>query len=317
MADGTRELENMDQPTGRREGLGGFSFMGSLHPVTIALYYLAVIALTTVSNAPLFLLTALLAGCGYEALQKGTGVLPSRLLLTLVITVSAALVNGFFTHNGATVLFYLGPNRITKEAFCYGAVMALMIAAVIFWFGSFGVLMTADKMIYLFGHFAPVLGLAISMVFRFIPLLKRRFASIRMGQTALGRGEVKGFLPRIRQTGKEISILISWSLEASIDSADSMTARGYGLPGRTSYHLFRWQKRDTLFLLPVLFTAGLVVYGYAVGAGRLLYYPEIRPQSEAPLLSIITYGAFLLLLALPVAVDLGEEIAWKKSASGI
>ena len=69
---------------------------------------------------------------------------------TLVITVSAALVNGFFTHNGATVLFYLGPNRITKEAFCYGAVMALMIAAVIFWFGSFGVLMTADKMIYLF-----------------------------------------------------------------------------------------------------------------------------------------------------------------------
>ena len=84
-----------------------------------------------------------------------------------------------------------------------------------------------------------MLGLTLSMIFRFIPLLKARFREISMGQRCMGRHVTGGFMAKLRQVTKEVSILISWSLEAAIETSDSMEARGYGLPGRTSFHLFK------------------------------------------------------------------------------
>ena len=69
--------------------------------------------------------------------------------------------------------------------------------------------MTSDKFIYLFGKAAPVLGLTLSMVFRFLPLLKIRYQEISMGQKCMGRHGQKGIIARARQTVKEVSILIS------------------------------------------------------------------------------------------------------------
>ena len=49
----------------------------------------------------------------------------------------------------------------------------------------------------------------------------------------------------------------TWSLENAIETADSMKSRGYGLPGRTAFSIFRFDRRDKL-ALPVLL--GCVFY---------------------------------------------------------
>lgn len=93
-------------------------------------------------------------------------------------------------------------------------------------------MITPDKFLYLFGRVLPVLSLLLSMSFRFIPLLKNRYREISMGQRCMGR-QGGGLIQRGRLLAKKVSILISWSLEAAIETSDSMESRGYGLKGRT------------------------------------------------------------------------------------
>ena len=56
-----------------------------------------------------------------------------------------------------------------------------------------------------------------------------------------------------------LSILVTWILEDSIDTADSMNARGYGLNGRTSFSIYRLDKRDKIILLIIVLFIGIVL----------------------------------------------------------
>ena len=289
--------------------------MKTYHPTVIAIYYGIILVITMFSNSPLILGTSFLAASAYAVYLKGRGTIRYILTLLALVSLFSCLLNGLLTHNGATVLFYLGGNRVTLEAFAYGLAMALMIVTVIVWFISFGEIMTSDKLINTFGKMAPVMGLTISMIFRFVPLLKSRYKEIRMGQVSLGRGNVKGPINILKQKIKEISILVSWSLEASIESADSMSARGYGLPGRTGYVIYKYASRDYIAILLTVVLAVIVTVSYFFGAFTMYYYPEIRPKaSVGPLLTEFSFGAFLVLCFLPLILEYYGDLQWRKSA---
>lgn len=298
--------------------------MKDYNPIVIVIFYFCVIGLSMMTNSPIFLVISFFMALLYEMyLIKRDGAddmengqkTRNILIMFFIVFVFGTLMNGIFTHNGATVLFYIGPNRVTLEAFVYGAVMAFMVVSVITWFLSFGRIMTSDKLIHVFGRFAPTLGLTISMIFRFVPLLRRRYKDIRMGQISLGRRDIKGPINILRQRVKEISILISWSLEASIESADSMAARGYGLPGRSSYKIYSFTKRDALITLFIILITAILLVSFYLGAGRIYYYPEIRFAPGAKTgLSLASAFLFLVLTSLPLAIDLLGDYKWKKSA---
>lgn len=301
-----------------REGIGETGRFILMHPVVTASYYTIVIGILMFSNSPLFLISAIALGMCYDMLLKGRKSLRNNLFIILFMSFLTVLINALFTHNGSTVLFYLGNNRVTLEAACYGFVMALMLSGVMIWFSSFNVVMTSEKLIYIFGRFAPVLGLTLSMIFRFVPLLRTRFELIGEGQKALYAGDEKGFIGKIRQFGKEVSILVSWSLESSIESADSMAARGYGLKGRTSYNLFKTRTADIMTLLLSMLLGGVTITSYAAGVNKLYYYPVIRVVESSPKwLELAGYVSFIALLAMPLAIDLIGELRWKKSRSTI
>lgn len=301
-----------------KEGIGESGLFASAHPIVTASYYTVVIGLLMFSNSPPILASAILAGLLYDMLLKGVKSLRNNIVIVLFMTILSMAINVMFTHNGSTVLFYLGNNRFTLEAAVYGFAMALMISSVIVWFASFNVVMTSEKLIYLFGRFAPVLGLTLSMIFRFVPLLKTRFAMIRNGQKALGASDAQGFLVKIKRFTKEVSILISWSLEASIESADSMAARGYGLKGRSSYSLFKFKNSDFLMLVLIVVLGSINGAAYAMGFGRLYYYPVIRAiVKSSSAFGLLGYISFLCLLIMPLAMDLVGELKWKKSKSTI
>ena len=290
------------------KGLGSAASFGRFHPMVTTIYYLLIIGLTMFSNRPEILMISMVGAFVYQFLLKGKDKQKSALIMGAVILLVTTVVNGFFTHNGQTVLFYIGPNRITLEAILFGLTMSMMIVAVIWWFASFNVIMSSDKLIYIFGKMAPVLGLVISMIFRFIPLLRSRYAEISAGQKCMRRDEEKGFVNRGRILMKEVSILIAWSLEASIESADSMTARGYGLKGRTSFHLFKWTAEDIVAVI-VIGSLGVVgIIGYALGYGHMEFYPAIAGK-PVNVWDVIVLADIAILSVLPLGIDLiGDQL---------
>ena len=223
-----------------KEGLGETSEFAGYHPWVNMTYYILAVGVTMFSLSPWFLAGTFLLSWVYSVLIRGRKIIRLNLIFTLWSLILMAVINVFFSHDGVTVFFYINDNAITLEAMLFGFSSAVMLVSLIIWFTSFNTIMSADKLIFLFGTAAPVLGLTLSMIFRYIPLLKNRYEDIRLGQACMNAGEPTGFLEKMRQLGKEISILVSWSLESSIEGADSMEARGYGLPGRTSFHLYRF-----------------------------------------------------------------------------
>ena len=81
---------------------------------------------------------------------------------------------------------------------------------------------------------------------------------------------------RIRCALMVFSILVTWSLENAVDTADSMRARGYGLPGRSAFSIFTLTKRDKLLLAVMGLLGGTVIAGYALGALSWRYYPSVK-----------------------------------------
>ena len=293
------------------KGLKDLSTFGEFHPLVTTTYYVLAIGLTMFSNRPDVLIISTLVAAIYQFVIKGAKSMKTTGIMAVSVLVFTTLINGLFTHNGETVLFYIDTNRVTLEAILYGATMSLMIIGVITWFASFNEIMTSDKLIYIFGKMAPVLGLVISMIFRFIPLLKRRYEDISVGQDCMGRKDVSGFVNKSKLATKKVSILIAWSLESSIESADSMSARGYGLKGRTSFHLFKWEKKDVLAMIYFGITGAIAITLFAFGYGKMLFYPKID-LSFGGWQSVALCIDLVLLFAAPIVIDLFGEYRWRK-----
>ena len=295
-----------------RKGLGEHTEFSAYHPLVNILYFTLVIGITMFSLSPYFLAVTTIFSWGYAFLLKGTEGLKVNALMSISVLVVMVFINMFFVNNGETVLFYINTNRITLEAICYGVGSALMLISVLVWFSSFNVIITADKLIYIFGKVAPVLGLTLSMIFRFIPLLKSRFAEISLGQKCMGRSHNKGgLIKKARQLLKELSILIAWSLEASIESADSMEARGYGLHGRTSFHLFKFSGRDIAALVLMVVTGAPLVAAVVAGMTDMNFYPVVALPEMTPVTALLLI-CYCVLAATPLVIDIVGEIKWRQ-----
>lgn len=294
-----------------KDGLGENSTFAGCHPAVNLIFFLFAIGITMFSTSPAFLAVTLVFSWLYSILLNGKKAVKSNLIFTIPILIIMTVINTLFTHNGATVLFYLNNSRITLEALLYGLAAAVLLSSIIVWFSCFNVVMTSDKLIFIFGKATPVLGLTLSMIFRFIPLLKARFREISMGQKCMGRHVAGGFLAKLRQVTKEVSILISWSLEAAIETSDSMEARGYGLHGRTSFHLFKMTPTDKALLTGISISGLIAASGCILGKTSIYYYPKVV-LGQWDVLTVITFAAYVLMLAVPLITDIFGEIKWQQ-----
>lgn len=300
-----------------REGLGDANAFSGYHPLVTFAYFAAVVVFTMFSMHPAFLTASLLGSMAYALLLCGTRYFKVVGLLCFPIVLFTTGINPLLNHRGITVLFYLNGNAVTMEAVLYGLASSVMLISALMWFGSFNKVVTGDKFVYLFGRFLPALSLILSMCMRYVPLLKNRFREISDGQKCMGRRYgLRHPLKKLRQLTREFSILIAWTLETSIETSDSMEARGYGLHGRTSYHRFHFRKQDAGALALIVLLAAIVVAGWAAGMNTIYYYPGIEfPYEGAAVAPVLI--AYCLLLLLPVIVDVGGEWKWKKLRSKI
>jgi energy-coupling factor transport system permease protein len=263
---------------------------------------------------PVFLGISLLSAVGYSIHLRGKKALRFSLLYLLPTMLLAVGINMAFNHQGATLLAYFpSGNALTLESTAYGGAAAVMLAAVLLWFTCYNEVMTADKFVYLFGRVIPALSLVLSLTLRFVPKFQGQLKKVSAAQRCVGRDVSKGSLLQRGKTGLTIlSVMITWSLENAIETADSMKSRGYGLKGRTSFSIYRFDGRDREIFLWLLFCGGYLLSGWAAGGASFRYYPTMKgvPLSPFPVSFMLSYLALCLT---PLALDLWAERLWNRA----
>lgn len=292
------------------------SYLDRLHPFCSFFYFLFLILIAMFTLNPIIILICYLSALALCALLIGFRKLLSSLAMSVPLMLMIALTNPLFVHAGKTPLFFLNDNPVTLEAIVYGASASLMIMAVFYLFRCYSHVMTSDKYIYLFGRVLPKLSLLLSMALAFVPRMKRKYHEIDEAQKALGIYAAKSYVDKIRSKMRVLSILLTSSLETSVETADSMRARGYGLPGRTSYSAYRFRSTDAVYLaLTFVFGVSSVLL-IAFGAGEVSYYPTLNifPSSWRCVLLYVLVGC---LSFLSVVSEIKENIVWRCLRSGI
>lgn len=291
-------------------------FLTNLHPAVLLAYIATVMGLVMFTRHPLVIGLALggavLFLLASEGLQSSKKVLGISLLLILLVT----LTNPLFMHRGATPLFVIFGKVATLESLLYGGVSGAMLAAVILWFKGYGTVMTSDKFLYLFGRIFPKLSLVLSMALRFIPLFVRQIRAVYQAQKTLGLYDSGALSDRFLGGARVFSAVLTWALENAIDTAHSMRARGYGLPGRTSFSLFSFGKTDRRALAAIALLAAAAVFGAWRGTLEFTYYPAVRMPETAPI-DLAVWTLIGLMMLLPAMIEVADRMLWNSYRSKI
>ena len=290
----------------------------SYHPLVNFLFFALVLVFSMCFMHPLCLLISLCSALAYALRLNGKKGLCFSLRYMLPMLLLAAVINPAFNHQGVTILRYLpSGNPLTLESILYGIAAAVMLVSVLEWFTCYTAVMTSDKFVWLFGRIIPALSLILSMALRFVPKFSAQLKTVREAQRCVGRDTANGTaIQRLRHGVTVFSILVTWALENAIETADSMRSRGYGLPGRSAFSIYRFDSRDRAAALWLGFCGAYIVSGWITGVFRFSYYPLV---SGAPL-TAFTASFPLVYLALcltPVILDLAEDRAWKRLQSEI
>jgi energy-coupling factor transport system permease protein len=190
-----------------------------------------------------------------------------------------------------------------------------MLITVISWFSCAGSVLTSDKFIYLFGRVIPALSLILAMALRFVPRFIAQTKVISKAQECVGRGMSGGNpFQKMKRGVKILSIMVTWALENAIDTADSMKGRGYGLPERSAFSIFRMDKRDAYAMVYITLCSTAVLAGAVTGAYQFRYNPTVEGEWTGAA-TIAVFAAYCALGAFPLAKNLKEDIVWKSIES--
>ena len=284
------------------------------HPAVNLLYFALVLLFSMFFLHPLCLLASLLAALRCAAELNGGGALRRTVLWLAPTALLAVLVNLAFTHEGATILTYLpSGNPLTLESVAYGFAAAAMLSAVVLWFSCWNAVMTSDKLMYLFGRLAPALSLLLSMTLRFVPRFQAKLREMTAARRGMGLYAEGGRLQKLKSAAAVFSAMVTWSLENAAETADSMKSRGYGLPGRTAFSLYRWSRRDRRLLVYLTACGLYIALGWALGGVRWRYYPTVRGVLTPYTVSLAL--AYLLLCLTPVLLQRKEARTWSSIVS--
>lgn len=283
-----------------------------LHPMTSVAWIGVVLLLSLLLNHPVFLM-ALFLSTGLVIIAAGIAREWSVYLkMSIILTILIILVNALFSKAGSTILLngpqlpILGSVLISFEALCYGVGMGLRLLVIIsvFCFYTYGI--HPDKVLKLVSKGNHKSVLAITLSARLFPLLAMDFHRIAEVQRCRGvRWETGSWWQRGKNLLPMMSVLLLSSLERSLQMAEAMQARGYGLEGRSFYRQDYWQRRDRILLAGEFLALMLGIVVVLEGWGTYSYYPIL---GEIHSYEIILASVIALLLSLPAILQWG----WRK-----
>lgn len=288
------------------------------HPLVNFLYFGLVIGFSMFFMHPVCLAISFLCVACYYIKLNGKKSFRFFVRYALPMLLLTAIINPAFNHQGSITLCYLPTgNPLTLESIVYGVAASFMLVAVLLWFNCYTAVMTSDKFVYLFGRVIPSMSLVLSMVLRFVPKFTAQFQAVKEAQAGMGRDMSNGSLwRRLRIAYTCLSIMITWSLENAIETADSMKSRGYGLRKRTAFSIYTLTDRDRAVLLWLGFCGIYLLGGSLSGYLDWRYFPSIRGTLAEPLTISFEIIYFALCIT-PVIIDRREDRIWRSLQSKI
>lgn len=288
------------------------------HPLVNFLYFTLVLGFSMALTHPLAQGISLFSAIWYAVRCEGAKAAVFSLKFCLPMLLVTAFINPAFSHEGVTILLYFPTgNPLTLESILYGLSAGLMLATVLMWFASFNRVITSDKFIYLFGRIIPALSLVLSMTLRFIPKFKSQMDTVTEAQRSIGRDVSQGSLWQRTKTAIIIlSIMITWVLENTIETADSMKSRGYGLKGRSAFSIYRMDDRDRTALAWFGFCGFYLLAGQIASAIGFRYFPSVR-YAALDRTTIPFYMVYFAMCMTPGVLNALEERKWKSIHSSL
>lgn len=288
------------------------------HPVINFIYFVCTIGFGMFYMHPICFVISFVCSFACSAVLRGKKATQKNAVSMLLVLLVSAVLNPVFNHEGATILAYFpNGNPLTLESVFYGLAAGGMLASVLCWFSCCNAVMTSDKLLYLSGRILPSLSLLFSMTLRFVPRFAAQCRAVAQAQKCIGHDAASGNIVMRAKHGLSIlSCMVTWSLENAIDTADSMKSRGYGLPGRTAFSIYRFDKRDAVSLCWILGLGVYVLIGGLSGAVGFYYFPVVNAVTLAPY-NISVFTAYLALCILPVLIEVWEVKKWKSIQSNI
>ena len=287
-------------------------FFKDYHPLVNSLYFASVILITMFTSHPILQIIGFTGSVIYLRIAKGNESATRTIVGCFVTFLLIVLLNPLVNHQGVTILFYLSNgNPITLESIIFGLSAGLTFVTAILWFASHNVVMTSDKLMYIYGKITPSLALVFSMSLRFVPLFKRRLGEIQFARSGIvSKTKKRGFIGKLKESLAIFSAFVSWILESSVETADSMRSRGFGLGKRTSFSLYKFTKRDATCLI-YIFVLDILLFWMAKNRLlKMVYYPAIK-IAKFQMITYIGLVLYFLLCLLPSLVCLWEELRWK------
>lgn len=275
---------------------GNRAFDG-LHPAFAALYFAAVLVLSMALIHPVTLALSALLGIAYNVRLRGAAKTLRSLAWQIPLLAIVAIMNPLFSMAGSTELMRIGDYAIYLESLCYGVCMGLLLVATFQWFSNAAAVLTSDKIMLLFGPVAPTVGLLVTMTMRLVPQFVRRGASVsdaRAACTAASGGE-----SALARRVNEVTVLMGWGMEDSLETSDSMRARGWGAAERrTSYTREEFRAFDAAACLLLAVLVALCIACHVAIGMHFAFYPVMGTWAMP-----VLYAPFAVLLALPWVLE--------------
>lgn len=283
------------------------------HPAVNMLYFCVAIILAMFLVHPVYLSISLF--CSYAFFFTLNGKKKWRLALGLLIAlIILAIINAFINSRGDTVLFLYCKNRpFTLEALYYGLSSSTIFVSVLLWFSCYNIVLSNDKITYLFSRMAPASSLVFSMVMRLIPHYQYKIKEIRKSRQGIGKVVPKlGKLAYIFGGISVISILTSWALEDAVITTDSMRSRGFGSGKRSSFLNYTFDGKNVIVCCVFIICIMLTLSALISGALKVNYYPTYQ-QRTLDLGGIVGAVSYFIFLFTPTFLHWREELIWRKS----
>jgi energy-coupling factor transport system permease protein len=282
------------------------------HPAITFFYFISSIIVLMLFAHPVFLLMLFLTLISIHWFYDRLRQFKQWTLLMLTTGILILVMNPLFNERGRYVLFEIFGHKVTLEAIVYGGISALTIIGIMTIFVSYNEVMTPNKLLFLFSKFLPQFAILLMLTLRFIPLMRRRLEEISSVQMSKGIYVTEGsWRERISKGMQYIQVLVTFSMEEALQTADSMNARGYGkYPNRTTYEYFRFQKTDLIAIIYLIFLFSVILYMRFLGFGVLTIYPFME-TIYLQAIEFFTLLITMMYIGFPLLVELREVIRWR------
>ncbi len=287
----------------------------SYHPAINLVFFVAVIAMTIGFTQPVFLGISYISAFAYSVKLNGRRGAAFNLCLVVLVAAWTWFFSAF-NHFGITNIGRtIAGNQMTLESVVFGFVTGTIAATVVMWLSCMHAVVSSDKVVYLFGRISPKLSLALSIVLRLVPLVKRHAAKVDNAQKCVGRGSGQGnIVQRTRNSLARFSIMVTWTGESMAQSSDSMRSRGYALKGRTAFSIYRFDNRDRSFVIFLFLCIFVVVMGALLNQTSISYSPAILMNRVTPM-SYLFYAAYAALCLSPLVLQVVGETRFERLRS--